>query len=407
MGTLYDYMVWRGDLSFAQCPLNLVDNVILSNFAYLDMAPAFETEEPADLAATQLQVRRDVRSFKTVTECFFKTHTIQEILTAGRPTREVPGLARRAVDSERFGNIYVSDYLDIVDKEAAEQMCAMVFWLDSDTAYAAFRGTDDTFIGWKEDLSLSYLNETPGQRHAVEFMNRVFGKDCPQRLYVGGHSKGGNLAIYASAFCDAAIRERIVEVYSNDGPGFRKEITGREEYQMLLPKITCILPDSSVVGGLLDNHARELIIKSNVDGVGQHDAFTWEVNGPQFVPSERSASGKFYDDSLYRWLTKLSDNERRLFTDVLFDLLGAGADTVSEFKDAPLRAVIEMIKASAGIDSEIKAKISDILMLLASSGVEALGHATKKKARSIADKLKNPDLPEADDTLEEMTDDTE
>ncbi len=382
MSTIYDYMDWRGDLSFAQDPLNIVDNVILSNLTYLDMKSSFvedggggthDIDGDGDLEPCLARHGREAAlPLKTVAERFFAEHSAEEIADWGRPFREVPELVRQMAQSVRFGSISISDYVNVLDREAEEQPCALVFWLDEVTAYAAFEGTDSSFIGWKEDFGLSYLNEIPAQRHAVEFLNMAFAEKCPRTLYVGGHSKGGNLAVYASAFCDEAIRERIVKVYSNDGPGFRPEIANSHAYQALLPKVTGILPDSSLIGGLLDSRALTLIIRSTVSGFGQHDAFTWEVLGTRFVASVRTESGRFYDQVLRLWLTRVSDYERKLFTDTLFDLLEAGADTVAEFKADPLRASLEMIKASQKIKPKTRAELSEILRQLAASGADTV-----------------------------------
>ncbi|MBQ8933180.1 MAG: DUF2974 domain-containing protein [Lachnospiraceae bacterium] len=133
-----------------------------------------------------------------------------------------------------------------------------------------------------------------------------------------------------------------------------------------------ILPDSSIIGTLLDSHARTLVISSRVSGFGQHDAFTWEVLGNRFVESERSPSGRFYDEFLQRWIGSMTDRQRHIFTDALFDLIEAGGDSLNELKAEPMRAALEMIKASVKMDEAARAELPEILKQLAASGAETL-----------------------------------
>ena len=375
MANIIDYLKWRGDLDFKASPFNAVDNVILAFLSYLDMDEVF------------CGVRKGQRiPFSEAVDAYFASHTEKEIKNATPPFNEIPGLAREASRTVRYGSLMVSDYINIIDTKAEEQMAAMLFWPDDSFVYAAFRGTDSTIVGWKEDFALSYLTETPGQRHAVEFLNDVFSfaenaVNALPRLYVGGHSKGGNLAVYASAFAEPSIRKRIHTVFSNDGPGFREEIIHNPAYLEILPKIVSIIPESSLIGGLLDSHADNQIIKSSENGIRQHNAMSWEVLGTDFVRAERSVMGRFFDESVHSWLSGITDAERAAFTDSLFEVLEAGgARTVEDLKSNPLRTAGEMIKASLNMDSDKRREFTDLVLQLMASGANTIKEQTQEAA---------------------------
>ena len=213
MANIEDYLVWRGDLSFSADPFNEVDNLILAQMAYVDFDGVVSVPgetKPLTLAE--------------VNEAYHQIHTEEELRARKTFISSAPFLMEKAAKTARFGSILLTDYVNIVSVEAQEQMAVLTYLLPDGTSYVAFRGTDDTVVGWKEDFNLSYMDETLGQKHAVEYMNLCFA-DNHRPLRVGGHSKGGNFAVYASAFCDPSIRTQIREVYTNDGPGLLDSLT--------------------------------------------------------------------------------------------------------------------------------------------------------------------------------------
>lgn len=177
---------------------------------------------------------------------------------------------------------------------------------------------------------MSYLNETEGQLSAVRYLNEV-GKEIKGPIHVGGHSKGGNFAVYASAFCDRDIQDRIIAVYTNDGPGFRGEVMEREAYKRILPKVVSIIPDTSVVGMLLTSNVGHIIVKSKDAGLLQHDAMTWKIERNRFKQTKQSTVGSLISESQKEWLSGLDDKSREMFVNTLFSLFEAtGMDTFDE-----------------------------------------------------------------------------
>ena len=236
MANMLDYLDWRGDLSMTKDPFNEVDNLILAELSYIPF------NEYMPKAGSDESVR-----LKDVGEAFFEDYTLED--TADNWNKS-PQVLKAAMKMNRFKKMKLRWFVDEFDQENEQQLSIVTFELEDGTAYVAFRGTDGTLIGWKEDFNMAYLFDTPGQKRAAEYMNEHFmNYDRPIRL--GGHSKGGNFAMYAGMFCDPAVREKILTIYSNDGPGFHDEVMATDSYRAAKDKIVSIIPESSVVGLLL------------------------------------------------------------------------------------------------------------------------------------------------------------
>ncbi|MBQ7535405.1 MAG: DUF2974 domain-containing protein [Stomatobaculum sp.] len=385
MADIRDYLKWRGDLDFAASPFNEVDGAILSYLAYLDMDECFREQGSGRITVP----------FSDAVRQYFKTHEKEEIDKLIPPFNMVPYVAEEAAKTVRFGSLTVTDYVNIIDTKVVEQMAAMVFWPDQHTAFASFRGTDNTITGWKEDFGLSYLRSTPGQKHAAEFMDRVIGPLAGSSaagdltVYAGGHSKGGNLAIYGTAFAEPAVRDTVKTVYANDAPGFRQEIVEEPGYRQILPKVISILPESSIIGGLLSSDCENIIIKSTETGLMQHDPLSWELLGTAFLRTVRSDLGRFFDDSTRSWISGLGDRELEYFTEALFEVLGAGGTTtVNELVKDPLKSINQIVRASWTLDPKIKDEFHQVLMRLVKCGIEALKEQGEEKYLAFAELIR-------------------
>jgi hypothetical protein len=241
-----------------------------------------------------------------------------------------PLLMDDMLKGSRFRDTVLTKYVDIINSDKDMQMAAVTFLLSDGSAYVAFRGTDTTVAGWKEDFNMSYMPETEGQRSAVRYLNEV-GAEISGPIRVGGHSKGGNFAIYASAFCDREIQDRIITVYTNDGPGFRNEVMEREAFKRILPKVVSIVPDTSIIGMLLTSNVGHVVVKSRERGLRQHDALTWLVRRNRFNTAKQSALGSFINKSQKEWLSNIDDESREMFVNTLFSFFEAtGMTTFDE-----------------------------------------------------------------------------
>ena len=356
MPNISDYLEWRCDIPFAHDPFNDVDNLILAELSYTH----FDGAVPADGKRTPLR-----KVYKT----FFEINSREKLEKSDDMLTKTAFLMDGMMEGRRFSGTQISDYVDIVDTDRDMQMSAVTFILEDGTAYIAFRGTDNTVVGWKEDFNMSYLPETGGQREAVAYLNRV-GKKLRRPIRVGGHSKGGNFAVYASAFCDKSVRDRIIAVYSNDAPGFRREVTESEEYRAVIEKVKSIVPESSVIGLLLSSEAaHKYMVASSVKGMLQHDGMTWQVKRNEFVRTEQSDFGRFIKDTQKDWLSRIDDRSREKYVNTLFSLLEAtGADTFSEMKGQKLKSLEQILNTVRDMPDETQKLMLEITGELIGSG---------------------------------------
>lgn len=369
MANISDYLDWRGDLDFFRDPFNEVDNLILSELAYTD----FDGIVPGEESKERVTIRQACRRF-------FDRYTEAEILSRQSTTKMAPFLMKKMASSRRFGSLMLGKYVNEIDQENQSQFAAVLFYLEDGTVYAAYRGTDNTIVGWKEDFNMGFLYQTAGQVRAARYLNDQF-QDSGELIRVGGHSKGGNFAVYAASFAGEEIQKRILQVYTNDGPGFMPPILETEGYRNILPKVKSIVPERSIVGMLLENHVEHTVVKSSQSGAYQHDAMSWEVLGKRFVRAKNlSESSILWDKTITSWLMGLSCGEREEFVDVIFGVLeSTGARTFDELSESGIRSLGEMRSYISALSPEKQKAVREILLKFAISG----GESVKERIRSI------------------------
>ena len=370
MGNIMDYISWRGDLTFAQSPFNEVDNLILACFSYvnLDRIPAVTRQKGIEL-------KKLVKEFK-------KLHTIKELEADKSFIRLAPFMMFEMAESVRFGNCVIRNYVNEIVTEAEQQFSAVEIVLEDGTSYVSFRGTDDTIIGWKEDFNLS-TGVVPAQKRAVEYMQRISDK-ASGMLRVGGHSKGGNLAIYGSVMCKS-VHDKILEIYSNDGPGFSKEFQESPETAEMMPKIIRIIPEYSIIGTLLEHEKQPIIVASTSRGLLQHDGFSWEVQGPGLV--RRDSLNKMalrFIEILHKWIDGMDMEQKRLLIEDLFATLQAsGYENLSEVQSGGLKSLAAMVKRLDKFAPESRGMMQELLTAICGGWLEQLQENTKDKLSAI------------------------
>ena len=268
MANILDYLDWRGDLTLAERGFNEVDNLLMAELCFLNFSGIVPAGFDAPAALPEAMRQYDAAR-------------PQETMGVLVP-EQIPELGRRMAASRRFSGLRLCGYADRIDDETQTQFSALTILLPDQTAYIAFRGTDDTIVGWKEDFNLAFLPVVPAQRMAADYLTAAAAAFPALPLRVGGHSKGGNLAVYSAVFCGSAVQNQIKRVYNNDGPGFRTSLLPLPEHKRVADKITTILPESSVVGMLLEHEERYEVVRSTQSGLWQHDGFSWQVRGEKF-----------------------------------------------------------------------------------------------------------------------------
>lgn len=308
MDDLFEYLKWRGDIPFSQVPPTPVDAVIFCELVYI----RFGGIVSEDLAHPVF--------LKDAAQAFLEKPDSQRVCRIWLDEK----LLAAAAASVRFGNTGLAFYRDLHIPEEETQFAAMAFLLDDGSAFLAFRGTDYTLTGWKEDFNMSFQDSIPAQREALAY-TQAFTEVWPVILRLGGHSKGGNIAVYAAAKSAPAVQQRILAVYNNDGPGFTEALMGDPGYLAMVPRIKTYIPQSSIIGMLLEHEEPYTVVKSSLAGILQHDIYSWEVAGGDFVHVEEvTDESRFIDGTIKRWVADMDKDERSNLVDKVFGLLGAG-----------------------------------------------------------------------------------
>lgn len=299
MANVFDYLDWRGDLTLDLVPLCDVDAVVLSRLSYLPL-DGLVPPEGAPVGALMRQLLAS-----------------KPPLLLPEDGRFIPALAA----SQRFCEMRIMDYVNQIDLESQTQFAAITVALGDGRHYAA-----------------SAMLRFPG-----EFL-------------LGGHSKGGNLAVYAAAFCPAALQERIAAVYNNDGPGFDAEVIALPGYQRICARVQTFVPQSSIVGMLLEHEEAYTIIHSTGDGFGQHNLYTWEVLRDRFVTLETVTNGsRFLDRTLKQWLAGLEPEQRERTIDTVYHMLcETNAETLHELKENRFSRALALLRSAKGLDEDTR-----------------------------------------------------
>ena len=326
MGTIRDYIKWRGDLEFDRDGFNTIDNLILSVVSYVEMDGFFSSPSES-------------LSIVDICDIFFREKYDEKRYHEGSVLHDAPLILREIASSARFRDIRVRNYLSLNDTERILQFAAMEFMLPDGTSYVAYRGTDDTLVGWKEDFFLA-IRETEAEKEAVRYLNRIAaGSDRPLRL--GGHSKGGHLAVYAGAECKTKYRDRIIGIYSNDGPGFKKDVAESDDIRDVLPKLVSIIPEESIVGLLMNPVTTPIIVKSTAKYAYQHNPASWCLEGTELDKAEKTGKASGIASKLIKEnIGKMTPEELDTFVEDLFAVFEAtGARTVSGLKKGGLKSL--------------------------------------------------------------------
>lgn len=350
-GTIIDYLKEFGEYSFAEKPMNDVDSLVLCQFAYLK----FDGMVP--------DVRENARS---VTMEELAAHADYEKLFADeRYEKDNRALFEGMLQSRRFHDLRLNCHINLIEKEWETQFAAVTFLLEDGTLYIAFRGTDETIVGWKEDFNMAFLSPVPGQAYSVKYLNMVTGR-LHKPFYVGGHSKGGNLAVYSAMKCAPGVQERIQKVYSMDGPGFRPEILAECGYENIAHKVVKILPHSSLVGMLFERDIHYRVVESRTFGLAQHNPYTWLVKDGRFVEVKGIYESRLLmDNAINEWILSLDEKQLRTFVDTLYQVVSASqAENLIEFTADWKKSMNGMVAALREVDEQTAAMLREIVKSL-------------------------------------------
>ena len=367
MSDIFDYLAWRGDISFGNAPLCPVDALIFSALPYIRQEPIVPSsfrEEPVRLA--------------DAAKVYFE-HPV----SVGRDTSLHHRLLREMARMVRFSSLRLIGARKVVDPEKGTQFAALTILLPGQNLFIAFEGTDNTLVGWQENFRMSYECPVPAQTSALEYLRSAARAFPLRRIFVGGHSKGGNLALYAAVLSGEEFSHRIRAVYNNDGPGFCNDTIASPAYLSMKGRIHTYLPQSSIVAVLLEHDDNYKIVKSSAHGLWQHDFYTWDVLGNDFVFADaRTAFGRETEEIVDRFVASMTPARKKEFAEALFTVLdGSNEDTLTGINQNKLQSIRNMIRAYGSLDREMKRVLTEAVASLYRSRREV------KKERKSADTL--------------------
>ncbi len=371
MKNMIDYVRDAGNFGFDEKPFCAADSVVLAQLSYLQFGNELSSVEKPR-AAVRLAEYIPLRGIRALVEGTFMPPKNEKLLLT-------------ILESGRFREIRAYAHVAELDQQTQKQFSATTFLLPTGVHYVAFRGTDATLVGWKEDLNMAFLPKVPAQASAVAYLDGI-AKSASGMMMVGGHSKGGNLALYAALKSAPETRKRLRGVFNHDGPGFREDLLSDQVYQSLLGMVQTSIPKDSVVGMLLQHDSRYRVVECASIGLFQHDLYTWGIeNGDLQYAGTLSASSMVFAKSLEAWLSKVDTPRRERFVDVLTQVLDATRlETVDELPKNWRKVAQDALKAIKDIDEETREFIQEIFRLF----LDALKENVKEEVhQKIADML--------------------
>lgn len=369
MANIIDYLAWRGDILLSQVPLDEVDSLILSYLAYMPL----DGIVPSQVTDGRTRLADAARSLIERHRC----EGIKLAYTVGDSDADDCVLLEALANSARFADIGLRGFVDHYDQEGQEQFSAVTFDLPDGSVFLGFRGTDSTVVGWKEDFNMTFEDEVPSQRDAVVYTEAVYDA-LRKPLVLGGHSKGGNLAVYAGMFARDEVRSAILHAYSFDGPGFNEQIAASPEFGSLEGRVHTYVPQSSLVGILMWHSEPFSIIRSDSVSVFQHDVYTWQLMGGAFLKVEkRSDSSRFADRVLKTWLADLPIGQRESFINGIYSVIAAGrGKNLGDLLEG--RSLLAMLKALGSLDDKTRSDVQE--------AIRRLGDALRETAAELIDR---------------------
>lgn len=371
MATIFDYIYWRGNIPVSFDRLNEVDGLILTRFAYLPFE-LVERESAETVGSLTKKLEAVPNDELRLEEDARLIHALQ---TAGR-----------------FKDLKVTNFVKDNDPDRVKQFCALTVHLDEETMYIAFCGTDSSLVGWKEDFYMSFMEDVPAQKSAVEYVRQIAGEYPGKKFYLGGHSKGGNLAVYAAVNLEDALRERIVHVSDYDGPGFPKSYIASHDFASVLDRIATFIPQESVFGRIHDHAEGFSVVSSTEHGLYQHNPYSWEVEptGLLLLPEADPASDVMYE-AIQNMLERTEPEQRKQFVDEVYNIVAtADFTSMKEFRQADMSQVLEVGKNVFNLSGDVWKGAFE----MNEAGVKSLLEAVVTTMESeLTSKLPLPNIP--------------
>lgn len=370
MGNILDYVDWRGDITMDRSGFNAIDGLIMSQLAYVPFDGIVKKGFSAPMKIAKAARRYD--------KVFENQDKIKSLLMINSHS-----VLMKIAEADRFKELKLFNYVQKYDKEESKQFGAVTVELSEGLYVVAFRGTDDTLAGWEEDFKLCYMTPVAAQIEAERYLRAVF-KRLDGKIYICGHSKGGNLAVYSAMMLNGEYGHRIAGILNYDGPGFLQDIVERQEYKSIIPRIGTYMPQGSMVGMIMYHDENYTIVHSVEKGFQQHVALSWEVLGNSFVrDTDFDRRSIIFNRACKKWISEICPEQREQFISIVFRILKSGeADTITDFTANIMASMNSVIKSYSELDKTTRRMIRSIIKQMIKLGTRTISE-NKREGREL------------------------
>lgn len=365
MANINDYLLWRGDIPIStKFGFNEIDSVVLARLSYLrfDKIKMNNKETIGSIS----------NKMKDLDNEEFRYNGDKELITY-------------LGEASRFNEMMITDYNENNEKDIEQQFGAITVHISDKEMYISFIGTDSSIYGWKEDFNISFMDSVPCQIEGKKYLEKIAKKYPEKKIRIGGHSKGGNVAIYSAITAPKDIQNRIIKVYNYDGPGFNKNIIKKYKTSSILKKIETFFPQDSVIGRIMNHEEKCTVTLSNEKGIYQHDIYSWQVLKDDLIKSENlTDASEILNQTLNDWLDNTTPEQRKIFFDGIFELFYATeANTFGEISKSLSKSMVKIFKTYKEIGEEDKKTINSMLKLFAKAYIQVVKKKEKTKFNNM------------------------
>lgn len=347
---ILDYIKWRGDLTMEMVPFNHLDALLFSQLSMLRLDDVLiENGEQISLS-----IKKAVKLFKELNiEEKYELGLIipKEIITAFYMMGEYP----------RYKNLILDNYVNNICSTEQTQFSALTIDLGSNTRVISFSGTDDTLIGWKENFNMLFVSTTAGQASSCDYLNKVSRRW--RHIYVCGHSKGANLALYSTLHSNSHVQKKIEKTIGFDGPGLIEDINEIDDFERNIKKVVFYVPDTTIIGALFDHYEEVKVVSSIEKGLYQHDVFSWEVLGNDFVyVDERTEESLHIEQKIKKMISEIDEATRLRLVNEGYNILSSDtADTLTKLYGEKFRIVKDYLASDPSVQKAYNKIFLEIL----------------------------------------------
>lgn len=361
MANINDYLLWRGDIPInSTFKFNEIDSMILARFSYLRFDKINMSKKET--------IESISKKMKDLDNEEFRYNGDKELITY-------------LGQSKRFKDMVVTDYVENNEKEQEQQFGAVTIHISDKELYISYIGTDSSIYGWKEDFNMAFMDSVPCQIEGKKYAEKIAELYQDKKIRIGGHSKGGNVAIYSAITLPREITKRIIKIYNYDGPGFNETIIKKYKSSSIIKKIETYFPQDSVIGRIMEHEEKCTVVFSTEKGLYQHDIYSWQVLKDDLIKSENlTDTSEVINSTLNDWLANTTNEQRKIFFDGIFELFYAtDANTFGEISNNLSKNMTTILKTYREIDEKDRKTINKMLRLFAKAYVNVIKKVEKVK----------------------------